>query len=156
MKIRPQSACTDFRALLPFANYFDDCSCRVWQPSEESNGCLALIFNKLQYAKQPLLLAAGCHTQPRKFKFIKSTKVPLLSAQGCHTPLDGQHCPLRTSRRFSRAEKPSENINSHLFFMNKKAIPSQYKTCSPRHFPSPKLGKISLRVLFLAFDLCVL
>jgi hypothetical protein len=41
---------------------------------------------------QPLLSAAGCHTRPGKFKFKK------------------------------KAQKPSEDINSRLFFMNKKGL----------------------------------
>ncbi len=50
----------------------------------------------------------------------KCAKQPLLSAEGCHARLDGQHGLLRMG--FSRAEKPSEEINSCLFLMNKKGL----------------------------------
>jgi hypothetical protein len=50
----------------------------------------------LKHAKQPLLSAAGCHTQPSKFKFKKKCdKLPLPSSAGYHTLLEGQHCPPR-------------------------------------------------------------
>ncbi len=53
----------------------------------------------------------------------KVAKLPLLSAEGCHTPQDGQHCPLITYQgAFSRVEKSSDDINSHLFLMNKKGL----------------------------------
>ncbi len=66
----------------------------------------------------PLLSAEGCHTRPRKFEFKQNgrkTAIKLsitISAEGCHTRLDG--------RFFSRVEKPSDDINSRLFLMNKK------------------------------------
>jgi hypothetical protein len=36
------------------------------------------IFLKFEVAKQPLLSAAGCHTQPSKFQFFKKC------APNCH------------------------------------------------------------------------
>jgi hypothetical protein len=51
----------------------------------------------------------------------KGAKLPLLSAEGCHTQLDGQPCPLITYHGFfPRAEKPTYDINSRLFSINKK------------------------------------
>jgi hypothetical protein len=70
--------------------------------------------NNLQQAVTP---------EPASSKKKKCAKWPLLSAEGCHTPLDRQHCPLRTNHGvFSRAEKPSEYINSRLFLMFEKGF----------------------------------
>jgi hypothetical protein len=53
----------------------------------------------------------------------KGAKLPLLAAEDCHTQIDGQHSPLITIKVFfSRVKKPSDDINSHLFLMNKKGI----------------------------------
>jgi hypothetical protein len=61
------------------------------------------------------------------------TKLPLLSVEGFHTQMDqmdGQHCPLiKYQAFFSRAEKPSDDINSRLFLMKKKGL----KHLSPDH-----------------------
>jgi hypothetical protein len=48
----------------------------------------------------------------------KGAKLPLLSAEGCHTRLDGQDA----KGAFSRVEKPSDDLNSRLFLMNKKGL----------------------------------
>jgi hypothetical protein len=49
--------------------------------------------------------------------------MPLLSAEGCHTQLDVQHCPLITYQGvFSRVDKPSDDINTNLFLMDKKGV----------------------------------
>jgi hypothetical protein len=49
--------------------------------------------------------------------------MPLLSALS-HPTGKGQHCPLITY--FLRVEKPSDDINNHLFF-NKKGLNSSWK-----------------------------
>jgi hypothetical protein len=51
----------------------------------------------------------------------KGSKLPLLYAEGCHTRLEGQHCPLITYQGIF-FKKPSDDINSHLFLMNKKGF----------------------------------
>jgi hypothetical protein len=44
--------------------------------------------------------------------------------------MDGQHCPLIKYQAFlSRVERPSDDINSRLFLMNKKGL----KHLSPDH-----------------------
>jgi hypothetical protein len=56
------------------------------------------------------------------FKFeAHQTKRPLLSAEGCHT--QGSIALLEhITKFFSRADNPSEDINSRLFLMNKKGF----------------------------------
>jgi hypothetical protein len=67
----------------------------------------------------------------KRAKFYKKcAKLPLLSAEGCHSsPYNSAeycslHYPLRIYHRvfFSSEEKSSEDINSHLFLMNKKGL----------------------------------
>jgi hypothetical protein len=48
--------------------------------------------------------------------------MPLQSAESFHTRLDGQHRPLDIRAFFSTVEKPSYDINSRLFLMNKKRV----------------------------------
>jgi hypothetical protein len=57
------------------------------------------------------------HPTQQKFEFKQ--KLPLLSA----ALLDGQYCSLITYQGvFSRVEKPSDDVNSSLFLMNKKEL----------------------------------
>ncbi len=44
LEIRPQSALTSFRALLPSTNFSAKWSGRVWLPSADSNGRLVHVF----------------------------------------------------------------------------------------------------------------
>ncbi len=103
LEIRPQSAFTAFWALLPsanYANYSAEWSGRVWQPAAYSNGHLAHIFFNLKRAKQPLLSAAGCHTQPSQFKFLKKCdKLPSITSFS------------KLSHQTGGAALPSENIS---------------------------------------------
>ncbi len=69
LEIRPKSAFTAFRALLPSANYSAEWSGPVWQPTADIKGHLAHFSLNLKRAKQLLLSAVGCHTRPSKFKF---------------------------------------------------------------------------------------
>jgi hypothetical protein len=87
LEIRPQSAFTAFRALLPSANYSAEWSGRVWQPSADSNGHLAHHYCQ-QRADTPDPESSNSNK--------KGAKLPLLSTKGCHTRLEGQHCPLIT------------------------------------------------------------
>jgi hypothetical protein len=116
LEIRPQSAFSAFRALQPSANYFAEWSGRVWQLSADGNGLMAHHYCQ-QRAVTP---------DPETFNSNKKgTKLPLLSAEGCHTRLDGQHCPLITYQGvFFKGgdKKPSDDINSWLFLMNKKGF----------------------------------
>jgi hypothetical protein len=106
----------------------------------------------VQRVKQPLLFEAGCHARPSKYKFKKMCdKRPLLSVKGCHTELDGQHCPLRPYHGiFFKGGKPSEDMNSHLFLMNKKGL----SVLDPLHTQSSLREsqlKIRLKKIFLGW-----
>jgi hypothetical protein len=79
----------------------------------------------LKHAKQPLLSAADCHTQPSKFKIKKK------GAPNCHYYLQRAFTPdwmgsiallEQITAFFPRAEKPSEDIISRLFLMNMKGL----------------------------------
>ncbi len=67
LEIRPQSAFSAFRALLPSANYSAEWSGRVWQTSADSNGCLAHYFcqQRLSHLTQKVQIqtkmAPNCH-----------------------------------------------------------------------------------------------
>ncbi len=87
LEIRPQSAFSTFRALLPSAIYSAELSGQVWQPSADSNGLLAH-----HYCQQRAVTPNPESLNSNK----KAAKLPLLSAEGCHTQLNGQHCPLIT------------------------------------------------------------
>jgi hypothetical protein len=64
-----------------------------------------------------IIVTAGCHSQPRKYKFKK------VWAEGFHTRLDGQHFHWEhITAFFSRAEKPSEDTISRLFLINMKGL----------------------------------
>jgi len=93
----------------------------VWRPLKKK---------KFKGWKRPLLSAepvipswmgtTALWEQPNK---KKGAKQPLLSTEGCHTQVDGHRCPLRTYLGiFLRVWRPSEDINSHLFLMNKKRL----------------------------------
>jgi hypothetical protein len=106
LEIRPQSAFTAFRVLLPSANYGAEWSVGVWQPSADSNGHLA------HYHCRSRAATPGPESSNKK-----GAKLPLPSAEGFHTQLEGQHCPLITAY-FSRVEKPSDEISSRLVWNN--------------------------------------
>ncbi len=107
LEIRPLSAFSAFRALLPSANYSAEWSGRVWQPSADSNGLFAH-----HYCQQRAVTPYSERLNSNK----KGAKLSLLSTEGCHTQMDWQHCPLITY------QKPSDDINSCLFLMNKKGL----------------------------------
>ncbi len=99
LKIRPQSAFTAFRALLPSANSSAEWSGRVWQPSADSNVRLEHHYCQ-QRAVKPDPESSN--------SYKKGAKLPLLSADRCHTRLEGQcACPLITYQAFfSRWRNP--------------------------------------------------
>jgi hypothetical protein len=70
-------------------------------------------------SKQPLLSAEVCHTRHRKFKFNKVSQTAITI---CTDWMAALLCKNMIRHFFSRAEKPSEDINSRLFFMNKKGL----------------------------------
>ena len=98
-------------------------SSRVWQPSADSDGLLAHHYCQ-QWAVTP---------DPESLNSNKKgsqTAITICRGLSCHTRLDGQHCPLIIYQGvFSRVEKPSDDINSRLFLMNKKGL----KHLSPDH-----------------------
>jgi hypothetical protein len=75
-------------------------------------------------ARQTIIVSSRLPHPTQQVQILKKwAKLILLSAAGCHTRLDRQHCLLRTYHRiFLRLEKPSEDINRHLFLMNKKGL----------------------------------
>ncbi len=76
-------------------------------------------FLNLKLAKNPFLSAMGCHTWPRKFKFKKVHQTVFTICRGL-SHLTGWAALLHGI--FSRVEKPSEDINIHLFLINKKGL----------------------------------
>ncbi len=87
LEIRPESAFSAFRALLPSENHSAEWSGWVRQPSADSNHLLGHYYCQ-QRAVTPYPESLNSNK--------KGGKLPLLSAEGCHTRLDGQHCPLIT------------------------------------------------------------
>jgi hypothetical protein len=112
-EIRPQSAFSDFRARLPSANYSAEWSGWVWQPSADSTGFW-----------HTTLFSRSCHIRPRKFEFKQKGRQAAISiCRGLSHPTRGAALPSdNISGRFSRVEKPSDDINSRLFLMNKKGL----------------------------------
>jgi hypothetical protein len=121
--LRPQSAFTDFRSLLPSANNSAEWSGRVWQPSADSNGHLEHIFFKFEAPQMAICRGLSYPTQqvqnlkrraPNGHYFLQRAVAPNLMGSIALW----EHI----TTFFSRAEKPSEDKNSSLFFMNKKEL----------------------------------
>jgi hypothetical protein len=93
LEIRPQSAFSDLRVLLPSANYSAEWSGWVWQSSADSNGLLEHHYFQ-QRAVTP---------DPESFNSNKKgAKLPLLSAEGL-------------SHLIGWAAVPSDNISGRFF-----------------------------------------
>jgi hypothetical protein len=108
----------------------------VREPSADSNGLLTHHFI------QPRAVTPDPETLNSN---KKGAKLPFLSAEGCHTLVEGQHCPLITYQAFfSRVEKPSADINGHLFLMNKKGLKFFLK------YMRTKIGGILFEVFSIA------
>ncbi len=113
LEVKPQSAFSVQRALLPSANCSAEWSGFVWQSSADINGLLGHHYCQ-QRAVTP---------DPESFNSnIKGARLPLLFAEGCPILLDGQHCPLITYQGvfFYREEKPSDALNSRYFWWIRK------------------------------------
>jgi hypothetical protein len=81
-------------------------------------------FLSFKAGQKTFIISSGLSHLNQKVQIKKK------SALGCHTRLDGQHCPLRTYHNvFLRLEKPSEDKNSRLFFMNKKGLTTSIHVC---------------------------
>ncbi len=135
LEIRPQSAFTAFRALLPSADYSAEWSSQVWQPAADNTviAVMRAFFNiwsvpNSQYSYQrPFTLYQA------NSNLLKSAKQPLLPTAGCHTRLDGQHFPLRTYHGvFFKSRKTLWGHNTAFIF-------HEYERVSP----SPFLGGFS-------------
>jgi hypothetical protein len=108
LEIRPQCAFLLLGRSCPPQTILLSDLVRCAQLSAVSNGLLAY-----HYCQQRAVTLESLNSNK------KGTKLPLLSAGGCHTRLDGQHCPM-IREVSSKVEKPSDDMNSHLFLMNKK------------------------------------
>jgi hypothetical protein len=76
---------------------------------------LNLLMNCVVYTVNPFLFIRGLS--------CPSSVQALLSAEGCNTRLEGQHCPLISYQGvLSRVGKPSDDINSRLFLLNKNGL----------------------------------
>ncbi len=110
----PQSAFTAFRALLPFENYSAEWSGWVWQPSADSNGRLVLHYRQQR--------AITLNPQSWNFK-QKGRQTAITICRGLSHRTGRAALPShKISGFFSRVEKPFDDINSHLFLMNKKGL----------------------------------
>ncbi len=89
--------------------------------------------NNLKCAEQLLLSAAGCHTRPGRSN-LKKNHAPNLHfyLHGGVTPNSKGSIALweHITAFFSRAEKPSEDLNGLLLFINKKGLNKLKKVIS--------------------------
>jgi hypothetical protein len=119
-EIRPQSAFTAFRALLPSANYSAEWSGWEWQPVADSNGRMAHFlkilselnrhYNHAQLTRQAPILKRA----PNGYHYLQRAVTP-----------DWIDCIAlweHIMEFFSRAEKPSDSITWRLFLMNMKGL----------------------------------
>jgi hypothetical protein len=82
------------------------------------------LFLCLKCANQLLLSATGGHTRPQQVQiFLKVSPTALLSESGLSPQTGWAKLPFEHIMAFiSRAEKPNKDINSPLFFMDKKGL----------------------------------
>ncbi len=109
-------------------------------------------FLKFEVRQIALLSAAGCHTGQGFQIQKKCTILPFLAADCCHTRLDGQHCPLRTSQLYFKAEALSKGINICLSLINKKGLSKlwRHRHLANENFSPLGEGKIPSRLRLLS------
>ncbi len=110
LEIRPQSAFSAFRALLPSANYCAEWFGGVWQPSADSNGLLGHITVS-RWLSHPTL----------KVRIqTKRSQTAITICRGLSHPTGWAALP----SDFFQGWSFSDDINSRLFLMNKKGLTS--------------------------------